>query len=127
MSLDVYLRIAVPIDPDAHNCNCEHCEIRPTGFETVFDRNTTHNHNRIADAVGIYRHCWRPDEIGVTTASQLIEPLRAGLAQLRATPEAFKHLEPGNGWGSVAHFTDFVAAYLEACEAHPTATVSVSR
>ena len=36
------------------------------------DVNITHNLNKMADAVGLYEVLWKPDEIGITTASQMI-------------------------------------------------------
>src|SRR5690242_20071192 len=54
---------------------------------TVFDRNITHNLNAMAGEAGIYKHLWRPEELGITHARQLIEPLRAGLELLRSDPE----------------------------------------
>lgn len=107
MSLDVYLTAT-----------------RPT---TVYDRNITHNLGKMAGEAGIYKHLWRPEEIGITRAIELVEPLRAGLALLRSEPDRFKALNPENGWGSYDDFVEFVRAYLEACEENPDATVSVSR
>ncbi len=127
MSLDVYLTVPRAPEPGDHHCNCEFCGHCASSTTQVFWRNTTHNHGGIAEAVGVYKACWRPDENGITKASQLIEPLRAGLALLEATPEAFRHLEPDNGWGSVEGFTDFVRSYLRACEENPEASVEISR
>ena len=107
MSLDVYLKA-----------------VRPT---TIYDRNITHNLNRMAGAAGIYAHLWRPDEIGVTKAAQLVEPLRAGLAKLLAEPDHFRTFNPANGWGDYEELVAFVQEYLSACEENPDADVSVSR
>ena len=93
----------------------------------VFDANITHNLNTMAGQAGIYEHLWRPDEIGVTKASQLIEPLRAGLAQLVERPSHFEQFDSPNGWGRYVHFVPFVARYLEACIANPDASIRVSR
>lgn len=93
----------------------------------VYDRNITHNLNRMAEEAGIYKHLWRPDEIGVTKAEQLIEPLDAGLKALVADPERFKAFNPSNGWGDCDGLVEFVGDYLEACRACPDAEVSVSR
>jgi hypothetical protein len=60
-------------------------------------------------------------------ASQLVEQMRMGLTALKADPSRFKALNPENGWGSYDGLVSFVTAYLEACEANPTATVEVSR
>lgn len=107
MSLDVYLTA-----------------VRPT---EVYSSNITHNLNTMAEAAGIYKHLWRPDELGIKTAAELIEPLREGLARLRATPDVFVALEPENKWGTYRDFVPWVARYLAACEENPDATVGVSR
>lgn len=107
MSLDVYLNA-----------------VRRT---EVYAANITHNLNAMADAAGIYKHLWRPEEIEITKAEQLIEPLRAGLALLRSDPQRFKAHNPPNGWGDYDGFVQWVAEYLAACEANPDAEVAVSR
>lgn len=58
---------------------------------------------------------------------ELIEPLRAGLARLRADPDRFRKHNPENGWGSYDGLCQFVAEYLVECEKHPDATVEVSQ
>lgn len=93
----------------------------------VYHRNITHNLNRMAEAAGLYKHLWRPDEIGVGRAWQLIEPLAAGLCRLRATPDTFATFNPENGWGDYDGLVAFVADYLKACIDFPEATVEVSR
>lgn len=95
--------------------------------ESVFHANITHNLNRMADEAGIYKALWRPEEIGITQARQLIEPLRAGLAALNTDPERFRALNPSNGWGDYDGLVRFVARYLAACEQYPDAAVYVSR
>lgn len=93
----------------------------------VFHANITHNLNRMASEAGIYEHLWRPDEIGITKARELIEPLRAGLAKLEGDPEWFKKCNPSNGWGTYEGLVQFVRDYLAACEKFPEADVSVWR
>jgi hypothetical protein len=95
--------------------------------DEIYNANITHNLNKMADAAGIYKHLWRPDEIGITKASQLIEPLRIGLALLRSDPERFRKLNPENGWGNYEGLIRFVENYLQVCEQYPEADVSVSR
>lgn len=95
--------------------------------ERCYWANITHNLNTMADMAGIYQALWRPEEIGVTTAAQLIPLLRDGLTKLRAEPEKFKAFNPKNGWGDYDGLVRFVAGYLEACEVNPTATVRASR
>jgi len=50
------------------------------GVDTqVFHRNITHNLGKMANAAGIYEALWRPEEIGITQAKQLIDPIMIGL------------------------------------------------
>lgn len=95
--------------------------------DEVYSNNITHNLNTMADEAGIYKHLWRPDEIGITKAEQLIEPLSIGLALLKSDPERFKKFNPKNGWGTYEGLVGFVESYLTACELYPTAEVSVWR
>ena len=107
MSLDVYLTKDMPA--------------------IIFNSNITHNLNKMAEEAGIYKLLWYPDEIGVTKAEQLIEPLREGIAKMKADPERFKKFNAENGWGRYEHFVPWAGEYLQACEATPDADVSVSR
>lgn len=93
----------------------------------VYSTNITHNLNTMAGKAGIYQHLWRPDEVGIDRAGQLIEPLRAGLELLRSDPERFKVFNPENGWGDYDGLVAFVAEYIGACERWPDAAVGVSR
>jgi hypothetical protein len=81
----------------------------------------------MAVAAGIYMQLWRPEEIGITTAEQLITPLREGLSLLLSDPERFKKFDPENKWGDYDGLVDFVREYLASCEENPNASVSVSR
>lgn len=98
-----------------------------TRSTTVFDTNITHNLNDMARAAGIYKELWRPEELGVETAAELIIPIREGLRKLKANPEKFTKFNADNGWGTYKQFVPFVEEYLEACENNPDATISVSR
>ncbi len=101
--------------------------LRKVMLTTIYSENITHNLNTMADKAGIYKHLWRPEEIGITTAEQLIEPLRAGLKELRAKPEYFKQFNPENGWGTYEGLCSFVENYLNECVENPDATIEVSR
>lgn len=89
--------------------------------------NITHNLNRMAEAAGIYKHLWRPEEIGITKAEQLIEPLSAGLERMKAQPEFFRQYDAENKWGTYEQFVPWIEDYLQACKDNPDAAVSVSR
>lgn len=95
--------------------------------ETVFDYNITHNLNKMAGEAGIYKHLWRPDEIGISKASQLIEPLTKGLQLLQSDPDRFRQFNPANGWGDYEGLVQFVSSYLIACVKYPDAEINISR
>ena len=109
MSLDVYLTA-----------------VKPT---TVYSANITHNLNKMADAAGIYKALWRPEEMEppATKARDLIPHLQRGLADLVARPDYFAQFNPPNGWGTYAGLVKFVRDYLNACGNEPDAEVRVSR
>lgn len=93
----------------------------------VFSANVTHNLGRMAEQAGIYKHLWRPEEIGITKAWQLIEPLEQGLALMKADPARFETFNATNGWGLYKHLVPWIEGYLAACKKYPEADVSVSR
>ncbi len=94
---------------------------------TVFHANITHNLNTMAEAAGIYKALWRPEEVNIETAEQLIAPLRTGLAWLQTEPEHFKQFNPQNGWGDYNGLVEFIADYLRACTRYPAAKVRAWR
>jgi len=106
MSLDVYLK---------------------DGDDYLYSSNITHNLGKMAKAVDIYTHLWRPEEIDITKAWQLINPLLAGYSRLIYEKEDMEKLNSPNGWGMYEHFLPFVSGYIEACVMNPNASVEVSR
>lgn len=125
MSLDVYLEG----DGEERDCYCDKCDNQHkyNRAETFYTANITHNLGQMAEAAGIYGALWRPDEIGITKAGQLIEPLSAGLMALEADPVRFQQFNAPNGWGLYEHFVSFVRNYLLACRRYPNANVRVWR
>lgn len=113
MSLDVYLN-----EPPCPTCG---------RGGTVYSSNITHNLGKMASEAGIYKYLWRPEELGISTAKELIVPLRAGLSLLHSDPERFEKFNAPNGWGMYEHFVPWVAEYLDACERNPEAIITVSR
>lgn len=102
-------------------------EQEETETNEVYSATITHNLNTMAVEAGIYEHLWRPDEIKITKAKELIEPLRQGLHNLKSEPERYKKFNPENGWGSYDGLVKFVDNYLNACYEYPDADVEVSR
>ncbi len=98
------------------------------GVDTcVYSSNITHNLGKMADAAGIYKAMWRPEEIGATQAKQLIELLELGLKLLQSESEEFKKYNPSNGWGDYNGLVQFTSEYLDACKHYPEAKISISR
>lgn len=95
--------------------------------DVVYSRNITHNLNKMAEAAGIYKHLWRPDEIGISKAKELIAPLLSGYSLLISEREKMEKFNSQNGWGMYEHFLPFVSAYIEACAMNPDADIEVSR
>jgi len=123
MSLDVSLRTG-PTEHHCHECN-------GTGvikeYEYLFEANITHNLIIMASEAGIYKHLWRPEELGITKAKELIEPLRHGLELMRSDRARFEAFDSPNGWGLYVNFLPWIEKYLKACEEYPDATIRVSR
>ena len=99
-------------------------EVKPT---EVYSANITHNLNEMAEEAGIYKYLWRPEEVEVTQAKELIKPLEWGLTCLKAHPEVFREFDSPNGYGVYEDFVPWLEKYIEACKQHPEAVVSVSR
>lgn len=93
----------------------------------VYHANITHNLNQMAREAGVYKCVWRPEEMGITRAHQLVERLRDGIALLKSDPERFKKFDASNEWGTYEQFVPWLEQYLDACERHPQAKVSVWR
>ena len=93
----------------------------------VFTSNITHNLNDMADEAGIYMELWRPDEIGITRAKELIEPLTKALELLKSNPSRFEKFNAPNGFGMYEHFVPFVEKYLNACIENPNAIISTCK
>jgi hypothetical protein len=125
MSLDVSL-YGHPYDTP---CRCRDCglEHTTTARDEIYSANITHNLREMAQAAGLYQVLWRPEELGITKASELVLALRIGLAWLESDPARFTPFNASNGWGLYEHFVPFVRSYLKACEHSPQATVVVSR
>ena len=147
MSLNVYLYIegvvhvadSIPVRVDGGISELSRAQwdelypgIEPVvipGHETscVYSDNITHNLNYMAREAGIYMELWRPEEIGIELAGQLVKPLMAGYFLLNTEPDRFRKFNPENGWGTYEVLVEFVKGYLAACAAYPEATVRVSR
>lgn len=110
-------------------CVCNNCGDKHTRGEEAehFSVNITHNLNKLAEAAGLYKAIWYPEEIRISHANYLINTLEEGLKRLRANPDKYRGYEPENKWGTYDTFVEFVEKYLHACKAHPEARIVVDR
>jgi hypothetical protein len=152
MSLDVYLEVEEPVKKergsgifirkggqmievsreewDRRNPGCDPVVfLGPDEEETncVYRANITHNLGSMATEAGLYGLLWRPEEMEINKAAQLIGPIESGLAKLKSDPDHFKQYNPPNGWGNYDLLVRFTDEYLAACRAHPDANVRVWR
>lgn len=123
MSLDIYLIPIGKIKKTCSHCNSEYYAEQ----EEVFSANITHNLGKMAQEAGIYKYIWRPEDLGITTAKELIEPLKVGLQLLKDKPDHFQKFNSPNGWGLYEHFVPFVEKYLNACKEYPESKIGLSR
>jgi hypothetical protein len=127
MSLDIYLK-----SKDLVKKTCKCCNNVYEEEEVFYQNNITHNLATMAAAVivekeTLYKYLWRPDEIDITTANQLIVPLTIGLNELKANPDKYKKFNPGNGWGTYEGLVKFVEEYLAACIEYSDSIIEISR
>jgi len=147
MSLDVYLKVDEPLvhrgtgvfirdggktkelTPDEVLDRWPDADVSysQTVSDVAYTANITHNLNSMAEAAGIYKELWRPDELGLTKAKELIAPLEAGFIKLVTKPENFTKYNPENGWGTYDGLVEFVKNYLVACQTYPESRIEVSR
>ncbi|MPN58149.1 hypothetical protein SDC9_205850 [bioreactor metagenome] len=80
----------------------------------------------MAEAVGLYKALWSPEEICITSASQMIAPLEKAIKELENDPEKYKAYNPSNGWGNYDIFVSFCKSVLHTCREHPDAVIEAA-
>ena len=93
----------------------------------VYTTSVHNNFNLLIESLGIYQHLWRPDELNITHARQLIAPLESALENLEFNKEKYRKHEPPGMCGKIELFIIFLKNLLESCKQHPNATISVCR
>lgn len=93
----------------------------------VWEGNITHNLTAMAEAAGLYKVLWRPDENGFTKGSDCIQTLEIGIQKLLNESSKMKMHNPKNGWGDYEGLLEFAKRFLHECKEHPEATVRTSR
>lgn len=91
--------------------------------KNVHWQNITHNLNAMASAGSIYKCLWRQEELGITRAGELINPLIDGIKWMKEHPAECMALEPESKWGTYRVFVPWLEKLLEKCIEYPTATI----
>jgi len=94
--------------------------------------NLTHNLGRMAgevraEAGTLYQLLWRPEEIYIHEAEELIEPLTEALVILISGREILSNLNPENGWGDYDRLLEVTIAHLHNCQKFPHGKIEVDR
>ncbi|CAK7029004.1 hypothetical protein DSECCO2_264300 [anaerobic digester metagenome] len=139
MSLDIYLfKNGFDIQESRANIDVAYTKLQAIKEELeqleddykeamLSNLSVTHNLNNMAKAVGLYEVLWRPEQVGISTASQMITPLEKGIKELIANPDKYKTFNPPNGWGDYDIFVDFCKSVLRDCREYPDATIEAGR
>ena len=126
MSLDVYINDPLETIEKCYCSACDH-EHERVFHKILYHANITHNLGEMASEAGLYTYLWRPEEMGLKLAKELISGLELGLSILLNDPQRFMKFNPANGWGSYERLVDFTQNYLAACKEYPEAIIEVSR
>ncbi len=84
-----------------------------------YSHNITHNLTDMADALGVYRILWHPEEIPGLKARDMIAPLNAAIQELTTNPDKYRQYEASNGWGTINNFLPWLKEVRNACEEYP--------
>lgn len=101
--------------------------IEPHTDEVVFSDNTTHNLAKMAKACELYKSLWRPEELGIKYARDLIPYISTGLSELASKPEEYSKYNSPNGWGTYQGLVRFTTSIYIACLDYPDMLVQVDR
>lgn len=127
MSLDVHINFK---EPRMSNYFLEHPY--SYGFLTDGDKdnfteescwwgNITHNLGEMASNIPVgdstlYMACWRPEEIGIKTAGELLPLIIEGLHYMIDHRKELEKYNSPNGWGTYNGFMKFLLNYKQALE-----------
>ena len=107
----------------SNELKCPHCNGVVHDVE-VYTCEITHNLGNMAQRIGVYKHFWRQEELGIDRAYQLKLPLRWAIDELTVRRNYYKQFEPSNKWGTVEEFIKWMVDLLGYCSENPEAKVS---
>lgn len=120
MSYDVYL----VGEPRADKCVCRACdnEHAVTAEPTIYSVNYTSNMSGAWDAAGAPIRDWSG-----RTVAKVLPAFAAAIDRIERHPEAYRHCEPSNGWGTVERMLDlFIKPLYRVMVENPRAKIRVS-
>lgn len=85
------------------------------------DRNYTYNVSGMFRKAGIESL----NDLEGKKCSDLIPMLSKAADAMKADPEAYRAMNPSNGWGNYEGALEFLCWILEQCQRHPKATLHV--
>ena len=94
---------------------------------SVYEDNITHNLTKMAEALGVYKAIWHPEEVGIKYAKDLGTILEHKYIELLSNSKKYKQYNATNGWGMYENFCRFINELLIACKEHPDAEIEVGR
>ena len=90
----------------------------------VWEWNVTHNLSQMWRAAGIFNEIYNSEGV---EASEVVDRLNHGLRMMTHHPEAYRALEPSNGWGTYENAIEFIGNFIEACNEYPKAVIAVCK
>lgn len=127
MSLDVHIIFKEPrecnffLDHPYSYSNLSEGDKRNFSVEDDWWGNITHNLGEMASHIPVgdtdlYMACWRPEEIGIKTAGEVLPLLKEGIRYMVDHRKELLEYESPNGWGTYNGFMKFLLNYKQACE-----------
>ena len=116
MSLDIWLGA-----PE----KCPHCGGSLPAVRDGSSQNYTHNVTPMWHKAGVYDALYMSD--GQLVTEQYLAVLRAGIEDMKAKPEAYRELNPPNGWGKYESALGFLEKWYDKCANQLGAQIGVSK
>lgn len=127
MSLDVHIIFNEPrecnyfLDHPYSYSNLSENDKHDFRMEDDWWGNITHNLAEMASHIPVgdtdlYKACWRPEEIGIKTAGEVLPLLKEGIRYMVDHRKELLEYESPNGWGTYNGFMKFLLNYKQACE-----------
>lgn len=142
MGLDIYIKFKTPRSENyflSHPYTYDRlseADLSNYTKETEWSSNITHNLVEMASHIPVtygktqttlYKVVWRPEELGITTTTQVYRPLLEGIGYMIRNRLDLLQYNPENGWGDYNGFLKFLLNYKQAIEDYPECEIEASR